>query len=401
MTAVPCYQHPEKNAQGTCSACLRAICQVCSMFDGMEEVCPPCLVTRRNKRTMRRVILSAVALLLASLGTMYLGYLWRTGGRGAYSPQGLIDYGKRADEIKRLKAQLDAEPCDRTKIVEYGEALAQAGDYRGALNSNEAFFQKCGPYPRLLWVSYGAHKSLSEFDAAATDATRLIEGDPGDKDYWAWRGLAYEEKGDPAKAASDYRQALTLQPALRSIPINLANMYERSGQPCEAMLALEEYLLKYPQLRRDAHLPSWQQRLVSSGQCAAWVGKGRAVVSFAPASGEIVAAVRINGREKARFLVDTGASLVTLSREMAARAGIPEDAGAKIYVNTAGGIRAARLTVVDQIELQGAQASHVEVAILDSVPDGVDGLLGLSFLSRFEVTLRSHDGRLEIAERQP
>ncbi|HYV45950.1 MAG TPA: aspartyl protease family protein [Myxococcaceae bacterium] len=400
MSSIPCYQHPEKTARGTCSSCLRAICEVCSMFDGMEEVCPGCLLTRRGKRGARSMVLLGAALFLASLGAMYLGYLWRTGGRGAYSPQGLIDYGKKTDEINRLKAQIAAEPCDRRKIVELGDTLVQVGDYRGALNGNEAFFQKCGPYSRLLWVSYGAHKSLSEFDAAAADATRLIEEDPGDKDYWWWRGLAYEEKGDFEKAAADYRQAITLEPLLRSIPVNLVNMYERSGKPCEALLALEEYFLRYPKLRQEARLKTLEDRLEAAG-CDELAGKGKAVVAFSPSSDAIVAMVRINEREKARMVVDTGATAVTLSRRLASRLGLPEDAGASIFVRTAGGIRPARLTVVDQIDLQGARARHVEVAVVDTLPDGVDGLLGLSFLSRFEMTLRPGDGRLEIAERRP
>lgn len=401
MPTVPCYQHPENGAQGTCSACLRAICSVCSMFDGVNEVCPPCLVSRRKVRARRRAFTTVALLLLASGGSVYAGYLWRTGGRGALAPAALIDYGERTAEVRRLKAQLAAEPCDRAKIVTYGETLLQVGDYRGALQSNESFFQKCGPYSRLLWISYTAHKFLSELDAAAADATRLIEEDPGDKDYWAWRGIVYEEKGEVGKAAADYRQAITLQPTLRSLPINLATMYEKSGQPCDAMLTLEAYFLKYPQLRRDDHLRSWQERLAKSGRCEELAGTGRAVVSFSPTGDVIIAPVRINGHEKARLVVDTGATLVTLSRELASRLGLAEDAGTRIFVRTAGGVRAARLTVVDQLELQGARANHVEVAICDGLPEEVDGLLGMSFLSRFDVTMSSADGRLEVVARKP
>jgi aspartyl protease family protein len=369
------------------------------MFDGMDEVCPPCLTPRRKKRVRRRVVMSAVLFVLACVAVTYAGYRVRTAPQ--LPPAVTVDKGAYSAELKRLEAQLAAEPCDRAKIVTYGDTLIQVGDYRGALRSNEAFFQKCGPYPHLLSITYTAHKLLSEFDAAVADATKLIEGDPADKDYWAWRGLAYEEKGDVANAAADYRQAITLQPGLVSLPINLANMYERSGRPCEAMFALEEYFLQYPELRHDEHLRSRQQLLTKSGKCEELSGKGRAVVSFSRATGAIIAPVRLNGREQARMVVDTGASFVTLSRKLASRLGFPENVGTRIFVQTAGGVQPARLTVVDQIELQGARATRVEVAISDGLPEGVDGLLGLSFLSRFEVTLHSAEGRLEVAAHHP
>ena len=41
-------------------------------------------------------------------------------------------------------------------------------------------------------------------------------------------------------------------------------------------------------------------------------------------------------------------------------------------------------------------ASQVNVAIIDALPDDMDGLLGLSFLSRFQIRLDSTKGTLKI-----
>src|SRR5689334_7563863 len=136
MPKVTCYQHERKEASGTCSACLRPICLVCSMFDGMDEVCPPCLAPRRKKRFRRRVVTSAVLFVLASVGVAYAGYRVRTAPK-LPPPPVTFDKGAYSGELKRLEAQLAAEPCDRAKIVTFGDTLVQVGDYRGALRSNE------------------------------------------------------------------------------------------------------------------------------------------------------------------------------------------------------------------------------------------------------------------------
>ena len=103
----------------------------------------------------------------------------------------------------------------------------------------------------------------------------------------------------------------------------------------------------------------------------------------------------MNGKP-GNFILDTGASYVTLSRKFAQEADVDVDTKAKILVNTADGIRAAYLTVADNIQLQGISSRRVPAVVLDGLSGNIDGLLGLSFLARYTLTIDRNAGRVEI-----
>ncbi|WP_061175968.1 retropepsin-like aspartic protease family protein [Caballeronia pedi] len=88
------------------------------------------------------------------------------------------------------------------------------------------------------------------------------------------------------------------------------------------------------------------------------------------------------------FIVDTGASYVSLTSAFARRANIA-GRGKLIHLQTANGMRDATLTQVKFVSLNGVTAANVPVAVDGrsgpSLGPDVDGLLGQSFLSRFDV----------------
>jgi aspartyl protease family protein len=280
--------------------------------------------------------------------------------------------------------------------VELADRLASIGNNREAVAAAARFFQKCGDHPRLRWVTYAANKRLGEWDAAIAEVNRLIEHNRYDRDYWVWRGLVHEEKGDFARAIADYRQSLNLDPRLGNIPFNLASLYERTGQPCEAIFPLEQFLHHYGDLPGAGNVRQRILGLYESGRCGDHAGRGRAMVSFAPGSPAITAIVTINSRHRGRFLVDTGASYVAVSPGFARAIGLEAGKGS-VLVQTANGPVTATPTTLDAVAVQGARASRVNALIIDSLPGQIDGLLGLSFLARFEVTLNRQRGRLELS----
>ena len=50
-----------------------------------------------------------------------------------------------------------------------------------------------------------------------------------------------------------------------------------------------------------------------------------------------------------------------------------------------GEVREARLAVADRIDVGGASARAVEVAVVPELAPGMDGIVGMSFLMRFAV----------------
>jgi len=119
--------------------------------------------------------------------------------------------------------------------------------------------------------------------------------------------------------------------------------------------------------------------------------------------GSMVVQVLLNGTQSAHLIVDTGATMTVLSYDIGVELGLLSGSGVDLStVNTAGGSVQVSMTKVDQIEVGQARAENVQVAIHD-LPDGisgVSGLLGMSFLKHFTVTLDSNRGFLYLTPRK-
>jgi clan AA aspartic protease (TIGR02281 family) len=120
-------------------------------------------------------------------------------------------------------------------------------------------------------------------------------------------------------------------------------------------------------------------------------------------SGVIMVQVFINDVIRAKMVFDTGASLVLISDELARRLDQTEaaDAGEKIRLKTAGGDVEGRPLLIKKMDLSNAVKENVRAAVSHrkQVFDDFDGLLGLSFLEGFKVTI-DHQNREIILRRQ-
>jgi len=112
-------------------------------------------------------------------------------------------------------------------------------------------------------------------------------------------------------------------------------------------------------------------------------GKQRATLT-ADAMGHFFVTAEINGISM-RFLVDTGASLVTLSADNAKEAGINYLAGSKVLIETANGLIHAYRVKLDSVRLGGITLHNVDGVVAAGKFTGDTGLLGLSFLNRTEM----------------
>ena len=118
---------------------------------------------------------------------------------------------------------------------------------------------------------------------------------------------------------------------------------------------------------------------------------GSADIVLAPDSrGHYLTVGAINDRA-VKFVVDTGASVVWISAEVATRAGIDYRRGQSILVNTAGGTRNAFAVQLPSVRVGSITLTNVDGAVGEGVGTGDTGLLGMSFLSRLAMT---RDGNL-------
>ncbi|MDC3982171.1 TIGR02281 family clan AA aspartic protease [Polyangium jinanense] len=382
-----CQAHPGSSAVASCSQCFVALCAVCRQFDGMQALCPNC------KRKQRRAPLVRALVALVVLGGLGGGGYW---AYRTYQPR--YDYGAASNTVHKLESELQKEPCDRPKTLELLETMLAAGDSRGVVARAATFTAACGEYVQTRRITYRAHQRLGEADAAAADLTELVNSDPYQVHYRAWRGVVYQEKGDLDRAAEDFRQALLLHPKLSDIPLNLATVYEKQGKPCEAAFPLQQLVFHHSRAPWTPGIRTRIADLLQKGGCSV-VGEGRAALRMEPGQLQIRAKVRLDDKETASFVVDTGASYVTLPRALAEKLGLHLAGAPKVVLQTANGQKDGLFILVGSIAVDKLAAKRVPAVVVDDLGAGVEGLLGLSFLSRFE--LKQADGVIEIAVPTP
>jgi len=116
-------------------------------------------------------------------------------------------------------------------------------------------------------------------------------------------------------------------------------------------------------------------------------------------NGLIIEPVTLCGAETSFMIVDTGATVVTISPGLVAALGLSERIGKEVEVSLAGGIRikAPEITI-PEVTVLGRTAANVKGVVLEASACGLDGLLGLSFLDRFDYRIeRKGDTPLILA----
>ncbi len=125
---------------------------------------------------------------------------------------------------------------------------------------------------------------------------------------------------------------------------------------------------------------------------AASEGSGSQVVLNAVSGGHFVSSGSINGKT-VRFMVDTGATFISISQQEADRIGLNYRNGARGYSQTANGPVPVYRTTLDSVRVGDVQVFNVDAVVMPMPMEMV--LLGNSFLSRFQMRRDNDVMRLE------
>ena len=124
---------------------------------------------------------------------------------------------------------------------------------------------------------------------------------------------------------------------------------------------------------------------------------------FSAAGEHAVLDVTVNGAATGRFMLDTGATRIVMSRTFANRAGVRVDTNLLVDIVVADGRTTNAYDVVlDSVQAAGARAERVPALVMANPPDmGLDGLLGMSFLNAFVLTYDARGGKVSLVEFAP
>ena len=180
----------------------------------------------------------------------------------------------------------------------------------------------------------------------------------------------------------------------------MARDYEKLGQFCDAMLAIERWVALDPSRHDTSQTRAIVADYAAKGGCTAATSGATEIFPLTRRGGVLTVPVTIN-RTSGTFIVDTGANFVVLKDSFARKAGIDIDEGGTVHARTANGIAEGKFGRASTIQLRSLKAAAVPVIVeADSAAAFLaDGLLGLSFLSRFDVTIDAHT--LRISPRKP
>jgi len=115
----------------------------------------------------------------------------------------------------------------------------------------------------------------------------------------------------------------------------------------------------------------------------------------------MVVQAMLNGFVQVPLVVDTGAAFTVISTTSARRLGLDLQRAAVIPMQSVSGPFLARLTKVRSISVGGARVDDVEVIVHDMSPGENVGLLGMSFLDSFQVTLSAASNALRLTPLYP
>lgn len=296
----------------------------------------------------------------------------------------------KSEKVVASLRDLQSAPCDKTAIFRLNEALLEANAKRPAADALLGFAGSC---PNSEGELYGAGRvlfNLGDYAAALPVFDKLVTDRPETAQYYYTRGQIHAFLANHKSAIEDYTSAIGLADNLASVNdqafSDLAKAYSAAGRNCEAMTAIQTFVYVDAAGRDKARARRLIADYAAKGRCDDGYAKGKETIRKINRD-VVITKAAING-VTGMFVIDTGASLVSIDSKFADKVKLAADDNRKVRMHTANGAAEAALVTAKTVKLGSVQANNVAVAIIEKpIGAGVDGLLGMSFLARFDVTI--------------
>ena len=267
-------------------------------------------------------------------------------------------------------AQILIEAADVELLMTVAQATAQSYGFEGAIELTEN-------------VADGL-PAVSERDSALL--TKIFS-----ELYLNWITNLFNQ-GNLQAAWRAYRLAVRRLPDdlnvhLMGVQLALA---ENNWAEAEELLAMKEY----PASLKDKVQNLQNQISELKAQ------EGKIVIEFTPGSRQIPVTAVINRSTYQNFIVDTGASMVTIPSATALELGLSIGSRNPMRkILTASGVQYAPEVNLTALTIEGWEVNDVKALVLD-IPNQPDlGLLGLNYLHRFRMDINTEAGILLLEPR--
>ena len=305
----------------------------------------------------------------------------------------------RLEELKR-------EPCDQKSVNDLALALDKIGYRREAADGLYNFVKACGAPTSALHRSADIFLKLSDYAMAAEVADEFIRRAPDNASAHYLRGLALAGNGDHLRALADLANSVELyghdkKTMSSSVFLHMAKSYAALGRFCEAATPILTWMAFDPVNRDNSRTQKIVADYEERGNCASSKEVHKERYPLRGQRHVVIVKAEVNG-VRGNFILDTGASYLSVKSDFAERAKIPQTS-MTITLSTANGLAKGTLSKADKVRLGKLESSNVPTVVqrtdAKSYGPGIDGLLGMSFLSRFEVQMAG--GFIEVRTRRP
>ncbi len=290
------------------------------------------------------------------------------------SMESLISAAVKAGSAREVASLFDAqilvEAGDIVLLMEVSRATAQSYGFEDGIELAENVVEQLAP------INERDSTLLAKFFSEL---------------YQSWIGALYN-KGSLQGAWRAYRLGRRNLPddlAIHLLGVQLA-LAENDWVEAEELLAAKEY----PASLRDKVQNLQNQISELKAQ------EGKIVIHFTPGTRHIPVSAILNRTTNQNFIVDTGASMVTIPYSTAEYLGLATDERNPMRkVFTAGGVRYAPEVTLFSITIGGWEVTDIKALVLD-IPNQPDlGLLGLNYLQGFRMDMSTERGTLLLEPR--
>ncbi len=211
-------------------------------------------------------------------------------------------------------------------------------------------------------------------------------------------GVEAYRHGDFSKALVFLKQAQNVEPKNANIRYYMAIVLDKMDRSMEA-LPHYQYVMLHGTDETVVAYSKKRTRILKSdeSQSLATFNVDEGIhVPLKPHNNALMVEASLNDRAVGTFIVDTGATYTSISRELYEDLG-PENVTqiGTVRITTANGRIEVPKILIDRININGLEARDVEATVIDVRKNSsFSGLLGLSFLRQFKLTIDPTEGRL-------